>query len=97
MTLKWKDLELFMGHLRRLGFESEVSDDILEREIAKQFGISSYTIKNVKRALTKYGFIKPVSIGVWKIIQKAGFSQVEVSGEDLKKYDELIEDGSDRH
>jgi len=71
MTIKLKDLTDFVAHLHRLGYVSQISDNILKREIGVCFGISDYIQKNIITKLVEFGFIKISSVsGVWDFCEK---------------------------
>ncbi|MEM5771425.1 MAG: hypothetical protein QW790_01610 [Candidatus Aenigmatarchaeota archaeon] len=58
MILKLKDLEELKDVLIEKGYD-EVPAAVLEREIGKRFGISSYVITNIKQNLSKWNIMKP--------------------------------------
>lgn len=67
MTNKLSDLENFIYYLKTEGFLDKISVVYLEYYISKKFGYSDYHMKNVKKALLKYGFLKILGIGLFKI------------------------------
>jgi len=66
MTIKYDDLENFIKTLKRLGYHKEVSNNVLETQIAKRFGLSPYIMGNIKKQLVKFGFISGDGV-VWII------------------------------
>ncbi|MEM5766375.1 MAG: hypothetical protein QW423_01935 [Candidatus Aenigmatarchaeota archaeon] len=70
MTLKLKDLEELRNVLIEKGYEEKVPATVLEKEIGKKFGISSYVITNIKQNLSKWNIMKPIDPFWWKIIKE---------------------------
>lgn len=80
MTLKYQNLEQFIHSLRTKGYENEIPESHLDREIGKTFGLSSYVMASIKKALVNYGFITQSfenGILTWKIKgnQKVDFKE----------------------
>lgn len=78
MTLKLKDLEDLRNVLIEKGYEEKVPATVLEKEIGKRFGISSYVITNIKQNLAKWNIMKPIDPFWWRIVK-------EEDGEETKK------------
>jgi len=69
MTLKLKDLEELRDDLIEKGYKEKVPATVLEKEIGRRFGISSYVIKNIKQSLSKWNIMKPIDPFWWKIVK----------------------------
>ena len=69
MTLKYEKLVEFKKHLNSIGYIEEISATILDFEIGKFFGVSVYTIINVKKALERMGLMHTENFNTWKMRQ----------------------------
>lgn len=69
MTIKYNDLEKLIQNLMSQGYHKEISNTVLETQIAKQFGLSSYIMGNIKKQLVKFGFISGNGV-VWLITDR---------------------------
>ena len=90
MTLKIKDLEMFLKQFKNRGLE-QISDNQMDYAIGREFGISIHIRKSIKQSLVEFGFIEEVTPGIWKIKWK-DFKPNEKKGldEDVSKFDEII-------
>lgn len=89
MTLKYQDLENFVSDIKKKGYNKEIPLQHLDREIGKVFGISSYTMRNIKEKLHKFGLLFP-SGSVW-VFPKQEEAKGEIEEDDFSKYGGLNE------
>jgi len=67
MTIKYKDLELFMTELKKYGYIEQIPLKHLEFFIAKKFGTSKYIKENIKSLLVDFEFIRIAGSGIFTI------------------------------
>lgn len=67
--------------------DSEISITLLDIIIGERYGVSDYTIANVKKKLVQFSFMKPSATfpGMWVIITKG-----EAKKDPEKEVDELL-------
>jgi hypothetical protein len=77
MTLKLKDLEKLRDDLIEKGYDEKVPAAVLEKEIGRRFGISSYVITNIKQNLSKWNIMKPIDPFWWKIVKEENSNETK--------------------
>jgi hypothetical protein len=80
MTLKLKDLEKLRDDLIEKGYKEKVPAAVLEKEIGRRFGISSYVITNIKQNLSKWNIMKPIDPFWWKIVKAENNNESDSNG-----------------
>lgn len=101
MTLKWKDLERFMETLASEGYKKQITNALLNRYVAREFGISDYVRRNVISALHELGFIRPSTLygNIWELAyfitpdEKERAAKAETKTEE-KEIDDMIDEAA---
>ena len=62
-----KDLKDFVKALEMEGFEHNIPLAELDAAIMERFGMSPQTVRNYKKLLVYYGFLKPSGVGVFDV------------------------------
>lgn len=68
--MKYDRLENLINKVKKSGYTKEITTEVLHRFIAKDFGITMRTRRNIMKLLDEFGLIKEAGIGVWRITQK---------------------------
>jgi hypothetical protein len=81
-----EDLESITNECRNRAYPStEISIEQMDNIIGMKCGVSDYTLENVKRKLSQFGFMKPSITfpGMWTIVRKGPQKTPEKELDDL--------------
>jgi hypothetical protein len=67
MTLTYEKLKAVMDEIKRLGYEVQVPDNVMDKAIIRFVGASRYTLLATKEALGRAGMIRRNSNGLYDI------------------------------
>ena len=59
-------LRMFCNDLKLKGYEAQIPEGILFRQIMENFGAEQRIVRDTAKTLRQLGFIRPLGTGVWE-------------------------------